>query len=164
MRNVFLKPTRFVSALQEEGVRIREGDALGVASIQTLQAELELQGVKDRNERRDIATALSGGVIGKRFNGIQITQLPDGQEVMYRSDLSIEEVMGRHEVYKRLLDATIAEKRRPAREKEEAERQRRQNEKGQSARQEIEYQEKANILLLKICRWQSELHPSRRIH
>lgn len=123
-RAIFVEPTPFQEVLREDA-RIKEGEALGVATTDSLLGELELAGVGDRETRRRVVTTITGAVKRGQLNGIfsdpsklifsttkiEVAYLPDGTELMRRNDISAKEAERRYTAYKARLDEAVTKKR-----------------------------------------------------
>lgn len=139
-RAIFVQPTRWHDPLKQIGIDLKKDEALGVATIASVQLELELANVPIE-QRRKIATTITGRIIDGRLGSIfpigssvtlQRTEIDD-IELYHRSDIKPQSAQARYTAYKELLDAKIAEKRRPTQQrretKEERDRKRRKEER-----------------------------------
>lgn len=111
---VFIQPTPYRTKLVEQGVAVGELDPIGVATAVSLQMELELMGIKDRTDRRAVATAIT-----HRFNrGLtgDYLRLPptaglehlEADGIYYRRDIGSTGIRRRYDAYKAVLDEEVA--------------------------------------------------------
>lgn len=125
--SLFVKTARLKEGLKDLGIKLKSDEALGVATIGSIQMELELAG-HSKDDRRVIATEITrrlmGGVYSTIFPApsqesvVSIKHPVAGEGFLfYRSGLRADEAAKRFEAYQELLRQEVEVKRL---EKEEA--------------------------------------------
>lgn len=130
VRATFFEATPFIQVFEDVGISVSPGESMGVANAALFTQILELSGIRDKDERRKIATTATGQIVRARRNprdknllenvlamgDIRIGVLDDEKTTFYyRSDLSLSGARQRYTTMKDFFeDAKKPEEKRPS--------------------------------------------------
>lgn len=124
--SIFTNPSRYIEEFMEQNIDLGQDDALGVATLRTIEQELRLRGLK-RDKARPVATFITSGLNSGQYNGlfpigsnvrINVHKNTNGEKVYARSDAT--NVGIRLTLYQELLEKELEELRQKSAREESA--------------------------------------------